>query len=67
MKQQSRGGMLLLAIIFGQFGLHRRAMGYSNWIWMPLTAGGFAIWWFYDIYRIYKNKLPMADGKSLLD
>lgn len=66
MQQQSRTGMLLLAIIFGQFGLHRRAMGYSNWKLMPLTAGGFAIWWFYDIYRIYKNELPMADGRPLL-
>lgn len=66
MKQQSRTKMLTLAIFFGQFGIHRRLMGYDNWKWMFYTAGGFAIWWFYDIYKIYKNELPMADGKPLL-
>lgn len=66
MRQQSRITMLILAIVLGQFGIHRRLMGYSNWILMPLTMGGFALWWFYDVYRIYKNELPMADGRPLL-
>lgn len=66
MEQQSRNHMLVLCIIFGQFGLHRRAMGYTNWKLMPFTAGGLGIWWFYDIYRIYKNELKMADGRALL-
>ena len=66
MEQQSRTGMLLLAIIFGQFGLHRRAMGYTNWYLMLFTAGGFGFWWFMDIYRIYKNELNMANGMPLI-
>jgi hypothetical protein len=66
MKQQSRTTMLILAIFLGQFGIHRRLMGYSNWKLMSFTAGGLAVWWWYDVYKIYKNELPMADGRPLL-
>jgi uncharacterized membrane protein SirB2 len=66
MKQQSRTTMLILCILLGQFGIHRRLMGYTHWRWMFFTVGGLGLWWFYDIFQLATGKMKMADGSELL-
>jgi hypothetical protein len=41
-------------------------MGYSNWWLMPLTFGGFGIWWISDFFRIITGRMKMSDGSDLV-
>jgi len=33
---------------------------------MPLTIGGFGIWWMIDFIRIITGRMKMSDGKDLI-
>lgn len=63
---QSKLKMIFFSYFFGMVGIHRLMMGYSNWWLMPLTIGGFGIWWMIDFIRIITGRMKMSDGKDLI-
>ncbi len=64
-KSQSKGSMIFYSFFLGMMGIHRLMMGYSNWWLMPLTMGGFGIWWMIDFIRIITGRMKMANGSDL--
>jgi TM2 domain-containing membrane protein YozV len=63
---QSKMTMILICLFLGSLGIHRLMMGYSNWWLMLITAGGCGIWSLYDLIMIITDKMPMADGRPLV-
>lgn len=64
---QSKMTMIIVCFFLGGLGIHRYMMGYSNWWWMTITAGGCGIWTIYDLIMIITDKMTMADGRPLED
>lgn len=63
---QSKMTMILICLFLGQLGIHRMMMGYSNWWLQLITFGGCGIWALYDLIMIITDKMPMADGRPLV-
>ncbi len=60
---KSRTTVLLLAIFLGVFGAHRFHVGrIGSGVLMPLTLGGFGLWWLYDIITIASGGFRDAEG-----
>ncbi|MDF2455281.1 MAG: hypothetical protein K0R51_1274 [Cytophagaceae bacterium] len=62
---QSNQKMFWIGFFLGIFGIHRLIMGYKWWWLMFLTMGGIGVWSLLDIWRLYTQRLPMADGTPL--
>ncbi len=63
---QAKITMIFFSFFLGMFGIHRLMMGYSNWWLLPLTFGGFGIWWMIDFIRIITGSMKMSDGSDLI-
>ncbi len=59
---------LLLCIFLGEFGIHRFYNGkVLTGILMVITAGGFGIWWLYDIIMIATKNFRDSEGYVVMD
>ena len=59
---------LLLAFLFGGFGIHRFYTGYIViGVIQLLTAGGFGLWALIDLISLALNKFVAVDGNELND
>jgi len=65
-KQQEKIVMILVCWFLGTLGIHRLMMGYKNWWVMLITLGGCGIWEIIDLVQIIMDKMPMADGRPLI-
>jgi hypothetical protein len=63
---QTQIAMIFFSFFLGMFGIHRLMMGYSNWWLLPITFGGFGIWWMIDFIRIITGRMKMSDGSDLI-
>jgi hypothetical protein len=64
-KVKSGKTMFWVGFFLGIFGIHRLMMGYKFWWLMFLTMGGMGVWSMIDVWRLYTQRLPMADGTPL--
>lgn len=63
---RSRGATLALAIVGGIVGLHRFYVGkVGTGVLMILTAGGFGLWWLYDLIVITAGDFRDGDGRPV--
>ncbi len=66
MSNKSKSTTFLLCCFLGGLGIHRFYLGkLITGILMLLTAGGFAIWWLIDLYRIITGRLKDKEGNDL--
>ncbi len=57
---------MVLAVLFGVFGVHRFYLGYTGTgVAQLCTCGGCGIWAFVDVVLLALNQLPDADGRPL--
>lgn len=62
---QSKILMFFVCWFLGVLGIHRLAMGHSNWWLQLITFGGCGFWALIDLIRILTGSLKMADGRDL--
>ena len=66
MSNKSKSTTFLLCYFFGGLGIHRFYLGkLITGILMLLTAGGFAIWWLIDLFRIVTGRFKDKQGDYL--
>lgn len=63
---KSRAAALALAVVLPLVGLHRFYVGKAGTgLLMLFTAGGFGMWWIYDVIMIASGSFRDADGRRV--
>lgn len=64
---RSRAATLVFAVLGGFFGIHRFYVGKPlSGLLMPLTLGGFGLWWLADIVLVTIGEFTDGDGRRVL-